>query len=68
MTAANDNQPDLLLGAQAIASFLGVTRRQAFHLIHKGVLPSFKAGASVAARRSSLRKWMDEAEQAGRAA
>lgn len=62
----NDNQPDLLLGADPIAAFLGITRRQAYRLIHDEIIPSFKCGGSVAARRSSLRKWMADAEQAGR--
>ena len=68
MTAANDNAPDLLLGADAIAAFLGITRRQTYRLVYDGVIPSFKAGGTVAARRSSLVKWMAEAEQAGCAA
>ena len=66
MTAANDNTPDLLFGADAIAAFLGITRRQTYRLVYDGIVPSFKAGGTVAARRSSLTKWMAEAEQAGR--
>jgi len=66
-TASNDNTPDLLLGANAIAKFLGITRRQAYRLTYDGVIPTFKAGGTVAARRSSLTRWMAEAE-AGRAA
>ncbi|RDE10355.1 helix-turn-helix domain-containing protein [Pelagibacterium lacus] len=59
----NDNTPgDLLLGADAIAKFLGITRRQTYRLVHEAIIPSFKAGGTVAARRSSLRRWMDEAE------
>lgn len=68
MNHANDNTPDLLLGANAIAAFLGVTRRQAYRLMEDQIIPSFHCGGSVAARRSSLRTWMAAAEQAGRAA
>ena len=66
--AANDNPPvgDLLLGAGAIAKFLGITRRQTYRLIYDEVVPSFKAGGTVAARKSSLTAWM--AAQEGRAA
>lgn len=62
--AANDNGGDLLLGADAIAQFLGVTRRQVYRLVYDKVVPSFKAGGTVAARKSSLIKWMSEAERA----
>lgn len=63
--AANDNIPaDLLLGADAIAAFLGITRRQTYRLVYEGVIPSFKAGGSVSARKSSLTKWMAAQEAA----
>lgn len=62
----NDNEKDLLMGADAIASFLGITRRQTYRLVYDDLLPSFKLGGTVAARRSSLRNWM--AEQESRAA
>ena len=64
----NDNTPDLLLGANAIAAHLGITRRQAYRLTYDAIIPTFKAGGTVAARRSSLDRWMAEAEQAGAAA
>jgi excisionase family DNA binding protein len=60
----NDNNPDLLMGADAIARFLGITRRQAYRLVYDGIMPSFKLGGSVAARRSSLTKWLAEREGA----
>ncbi len=62
--ASNDNQPDLILGADAIAKFLGITRRQAYRLTYDAIIPTFKCGGTVAARRSSLMRWMAEAEQA----
>ena len=61
----NDNQAgDLLIGAKAIGEALGITRRQVFHLIEKSLLPTFRLGASVAARRSTLMKWLTEQEAA----
>jgi excisionase family DNA binding protein len=66
MTPANDNHPeaDLLLGATAIANYLGITRRQVYRLVYDSVLPTFKAGGTVAARRSTLTSWMDKQEAA----
>jgi len=53
---------DLLMGADAIAGFLGVTRRQVYRLVYDEIIPSFKLGGTVAARRSSLTKWMETLE------
>lgn len=53
---------DLLLGGDAIASYLGITRRQTYRLVYDNIIPSFKAGGTVAARKSSLDRWMDEQE------
>lgn len=64
MDHANDNAPvgDLLLGADAIAKFLGITRRQVYRLVYDSIIPSFKAGGTVAARRTSLTAWMGSQE------
>lgn len=45
---------DTLYGAEAIAGHLGVTTRQARHLISQGLLPTFKMGRRVCALRSKL--------------
>lgn len=67
--ADNDNAPgELLMGAKAIASFLGISPRQAYRLIYDCTLPSFKLGGTVAARRATLRAWLLEQEAAARAA
>jgi excisionase family DNA binding protein len=70
MQTANDEilEGDLLMGAPAIAKFLGVTQRQVYRLAYDKVVPHFKLGGTVAARRSSLSAWMDEQEAAARAA
>ncbi|MDK4704296.1 helix-turn-helix domain-containing protein [Rhizobium sp. CNPSo 4062] len=54
---------DLLMGADAIAAYLGVTRRQVYRLVYDQIIPSFKLGGTVAARKSSLTKWMQDLEQ-----
>lgn len=60
---ANDNAPgDLLLGADAIATYLGITRRQTYRLVSDAIVPSFKCGGTVAARKSSLNRWMASQE------
>ena len=64
MEHQNDNSGDLLIGANAIAAALGITRRQAYKLIYAGDLPTFKLGGSVAARRSSLNSWLANLEAA----
>jgi hypothetical protein len=49
---ANDEPLDLIWGADAIAKHLGLSRRQAFHMLEKGQLPARKAGGKwVASRR-----------------
>jgi len=63
MQAANDNGCELLMGAKAIAAFLGITQRQAYRLVYDCGLPHIKFGGTVAARRSSLVKWLEEQEE-----
>jgi predicted DNA-binding transcriptional regulator AlpA len=64
MTVENDRTAgDLLIGARAIALFLGVTPRQVYHLAEQRTAPSFKVGGSVAARKSSLNSWLDAIER-----
>lgn len=65
MNAANDNilQGDLLMGAPAIAKFLGVTQRQVYRLTYDKIVPHFKLGGTIAARRSSLCQWLAEKEK-----
>jgi predicted DNA-binding transcriptional regulator AlpA len=64
----NDNAGELLIGAPAIAAALGIRRRQVYKLQDAGILPTFKLGGSVAARRSTLTAWLAEQEQKARTA
>ena len=61
-----DNPPasDLLYGAGAIARFLGVKPRAAYHLIETRRIPFFKIGKVVCSRRTSLAAKLDELEAA----
>ena len=68
MNHSNDNKGDLLLGANAIADHLGITRRQVYRLIYDDLVPSFKIGGAVAARRSTLDQWLEKKGVNARAA
>jgi hypothetical protein len=58
-----DNEDGMLLvGARAIAAFLGLTLRQTQHRISDGVIPTLRIGASVCARRESLLRWLERGE------
>jgi hypothetical protein len=55
---------DILRGADAIAAFLGLDRRQAFHLLQMGVerggIPAVKEGSTWTALKSRLRRHYNE--------
>ncbi|WP_336620594.1 helix-turn-helix domain-containing protein [Shinella sp. 838] len=55
------------MGAGAIAKHLGITSRQLYRLCYAGSVPTFKLGGAVAARRSTLARWLDEQESGARA-
>jgi excisionase family DNA binding protein len=54
---------DLLIGADAIAEYTGLTRRQIYDLSARRVIPSFEIGKTVAARKSTLMKWIEDLER-----
>lgn len=56
--AAPEDDADLLYGVPAIAGFLKVRPRQAYHLVEKGGLPTFRLTSTVCARRSTLKAWL----------
>jgi excisionase family DNA binding protein len=60
-----DNAADLLYGVGAIATFLGVKKRAAYHLVETNRIPHFKVGKTVCARRSKLMAALEELEAAG---
>jgi excisionase family DNA binding protein len=57
-----ENAADLLYGVGAIAAFLGVKRRAAYHLIETKRISYFKIGKTVAARRSKLLAALEQLE------
>jgi hypothetical protein len=52
MTTAHDD--GLLYGVKDIAAHLGLTPRQAAHLIDKGHLPTFRLGTIICSTKSGL--------------
>ncbi len=63
-TADNDNiAADLLKGADAIADYLGMDRRAIYFAVSKNRLPTFRIGAGVFARKSTITAWIAEQER-----
>jgi hypothetical protein len=62
MTDTTQGNVDLLYGARKIGDYLGITQRQAEHLIETKRIPFFKIGKTVAARRSKLIAAIEELE------
>jgi len=50
---------DLLIGADAIAAFIGVSRRSVYHLAREKQLPIGRLGKQLIARKSQLRRHID---------
>jgi hypothetical protein len=55
---------DMIVGADAIATFLGVKRRQVYNASERGYLPVFRLGALICARKTTLASWVTEQERA----
>jgi len=47
---------DLLIGAPAIAEFLGITERAVYHWVKKARIPVGKIGKNIIASKRQLRK------------
>lgn len=63
----NDNESlsaDMLRGANEIADFLGLDKRQVYHAASTGKLPVFHIGSIVHARKSTLMGWIQDQESA----
>ena len=56
---------DILEGADAIAHFMGTTRRRVFHLAERDLIPTFKLGHRLCARKSRILKHIEALEGAG---
>ena len=55
---------DLLCGVKAIAEYLGLPRRAVQHRINQDLLPVFRIGSAIYARKSTLMKWIAKMEAA----
>jgi hypothetical protein len=64
-TAEVEFAKDLLYGAAEIAEFIfgdRHRRRTIYYLYEKSRLPAFKIGSTICARKSVLRKWVEQQE------
>ncbi len=59
----NDLADDLLEGADEIAAFMGWNRRRVFYAAERKLIPIFRVGNRLSARKSSLRKRIEDLEQ-----
>lgn len=64
---------DLMTGAEAIAKFMfgdatDTNKRRVYHAADKLGLPTFRIGATLCARRSTILTWIAKQEQQGSAA
>lgn len=55
---------DLVIGADAVACFLGMTKRQVYGCMERRHMPLFKIGAQICARRSVVLAWIQAREMA----
>ncbi len=58
-----DLADDLLEGADEIAAFMGWNRRRVFYAAERKLIPIFRVGNRLSARKSSLRQRIDDLEQ-----
>ena len=61
---------DVLVGGEAIALFMfgdASQRKRVFNLAENNALPVFRLGRTLAARKSTLMRWIEEQEQPKRA-
>jgi hypothetical protein len=58
----------MLYGAGAIATYLGMTEHACRHLIAESVIPTFKIGSRICARRESIDSWLCDQEARARVA
>ena len=52
----HDDELDVLRGAERIGAYLGLTARQAFHLLETGKLPAKKLGNRWVTTKKQLRR------------
>ena len=60
----NDLADDLLEGADEIATFMGWSRRRVFYAAERKLIPIFRIGNRLSARKSTLRRHVEDLEHA----
>lgn len=63
MTQSPTSEAEILIGYKSIARALGITPAQCKWHAQRGVIPTFNMGHSVAARKVTLLKWLEDQEQ-----
>ncbi len=58
---------EIIVGHKSIAKVLGLTPRQVRRMVDNNLLPTFRIGRNVCARRSTLLQSIIEWERAGKA-
>jgi hypothetical protein len=53
---------DIITGADAIAAEMGISARSVYHLAKTKRIPVFTLGTKLAARKSTLRKFIEDQE------
>ena len=61
-----DLADDLLDGADEIAAFMGWNKRRVFYAVERKLIPIFRVGNRLSARKSTLRRHVESLEQAQR--
>lgn len=66
MSAAETTElrEDLVVGADAVAQFLGMTTRQVYGCVERRTIPFFKIGSQICLRRSVMMEWIARQERA----
>ena len=59
----NDLADDLLEGAAEIGAFLGWNQRRVFYAAERKLIPIFRVGNRLSARKSTLRRHVEDLEQ-----
>ena len=62
MSDTEQEKADLLYGAKAIAQHLGLEEKPTRHRIYRKIIPTFKIGDTICARRSTIAEWLAELE------
>jgi excisionase family DNA binding protein len=62
-----NEEQKLLLRPVEVAERIGVARSRAYELIHAGVIPSIRIGASIRVPVAALKAWIDQQLEAASA-